>query len=117
MIYLAGHIVPISSIIDDILIRYLKNKNFQDIIAFDNDIEKYSNPRNGLLLPFTYHKCYDKNYFNFDEKGKINILKKGDHENLFSKFGIDSNAKLNINLDDEIISFINERNEIYKRNN
>jgi len=108
----AAHIVPVAKIADKIIKRYIKKReDINELIYFDEDIRKYSNPKNGLLLPFNYHKFYDKQYFYFDSKGKI--IAKQKYENLLNEFGIDINAKLIINLDNEVLNFIEERNKIY----
>lgn len=107
----AAHIVPVASIVERIIKKYMSQpEKFGDEIYYDTNLLKYTNPKNGLLLPFNYHKFWDKDYFYFDINGKICINQK--NKKLLKSFNIDCDAKLNIKIDEEIKGYIEERNSI-----
>ena len=110
----ATHIVPVENIVESLIEKYINEpNNFSEEVYYDEKIEKYTNPKNGLLLPFNYRQFWNKNYFYFDVNGKICFDEK--NRKLLESFKIDCDARLNIEIDSEIKKLIQERNDVFNK--
>jgi hypothetical protein len=53
----ATHIVPVENLVEEIIEKYINEpNNFGEDLYYDKKIEKYTDPKNGLLLPFNYRQ-------------------------------------------------------------
>ncbi len=110
----ATHIVPVENLVEEIIEKYINEpKNFGEDLYYDKKIEKYTDPKNGLLLPFNYRQFWHKNYFYFDTNGKICFDEK--NRKLLESFKIDCNSRLNIQIDSEVKKLIQERNDVFNK--
>lgn len=102
----AAHIFPISEIKQQIIYQ-LKNDPYigEEFIACL--IKQASNKNNGLLLPNSIHKEFDRNTFQFDIKGNI-IFQKENFEKMQSLKIVNSKIKKEV-LNDEMIDFLKKR--------
>lgn len=107
----AAHIIPVSDI--STLRSDAKDKNNKIL----NDIIKLTrSTKNGVLIPFNYHKFFDKKYIELSKSENKFILTKVGEDNVstLERLGFKNCHSLNKNKYDEIINTINEYDEMLR---
>lgn len=102
----AAHIYEVSSIKNE-LCKFLKNNPLTCHSVLQSLVEQASDANNGLLLPNTIHKEFDRGTFNFDINGKI-IYQKENLEKMKALNIENSRIKQRV-LNDEMIEFLKKR--------